>query len=250
MWLRSRRSKISAELKKNCKIVLVRPRDPNNIGAAARAMNNFGFKELVVVAPYPPVWAETVSAVKSEDLLAHARVVENLADAIDDCTLVVGTADRTRVEQKQNLFLPADLRYELAETNHRVALVFGQEKHGLTNEDLSHCHRILSIPTHLECPSMNLAQAVAICCYELIRQSENHATQRALEVATAGAVERVLQLTLEVLRSVDFILPANEQKWREELRSKLLKYNLSESDTGILCGTLRRINMRLRNKRK
>src|SRR5262245_3316992 len=147
MQLRSRRSKSSTELKKNCKIILVRPRDPNNIGAAARAMKNFGFSELVVVSPYPPIWAETVSAVNSEDLLANARVVENLADAITDCTLVVGTTDRTRVERKQPIFLPSDLSCELIETDHRVALVFGQEKHGLTNEDLSHCHRIMSIPT-------------------------------------------------------------------------------------------------------
>jgi len=248
MQLQSRRSKTSAELTRNCKIVLVRPRDPNNIGAAARAMNNFGFRELVVVAPYPPVWDEAVSAVKSEDLLARARVVENLAHAIDDCTLVVGTADSTRVEHKdkQNLFLPSDLSRELAETNHRVALVFGQEKHGLTNEDLSHCHRIISIPTQLECPSMNLGQAVAICCYELIRQPENHPTNRAVEVATAGAVERVLQLTLEVLDAVDFIIPGNEVKLREELRSKLLDYNLSEADAGMLCSMLRRIKNGLR----
>jgi len=209
-------------------------------------MKNFGFKELVVVAPYPPVWAETVSAVNSEDLLANARVVDNLADAIDDCTLVVGTTDRTRVEQKQKLFLPYELGSELSETDHRVALVFGQEKHGLTNEELSFCHRIMSIPTQLECPSMNLGQAVAICCYELIRQQEGILDPRPAEVATAGAVERVLQLTLEVLRSISFSPPANEEKLREEMRSKLLNYNLSEADAGMLCSILRRIKNGLR----
>jgi TrmH family RNA methyltransferase len=208
-------------------------------------MKNFGFRELVVVAPYAPVWAETVSAVKSEELLANARVVENLADALDDCTLVVGTTDRTRVKQKQLLFLPSDLSRELSETDHRVALVFGQEKHGLTNEDLSYCHRIMSIPTQLECPSMNLGQAVAICCYELIREQEDNFTPGPAEVATAGSVERVLQLTLEVLTSIDFILPGNEDNLREELRGKLLSYNLSESDAGMLCGILRRIKSSL-----
>ncbi len=209
-------------------------------------MKNFGFNELVVVAPYPPVWAETVSAVKSEDLLANARVVENLAEAIDDCTLVVGTTDRTRIEQKQNIFLPSDLSRELVETNHRVALVFGQEKHGLTNEDLSYCHRILSIPTQLECPSMNLGQAVAICCYEIVRQWDDYPIPRPAEVTTAGAVERVLQLTLEVLGAIDFIIPANEEMLKAELRSKLLNYNLSESDAGMLCSMLRRIKNGLR----
>jgi TrmH family RNA methyltransferase len=209
-------------------------------------MKNFGFKELNIVAPHPPIWAETVSAVNSEDLLAKARVVENLADAIDDCTLVIGTTDRTRVEHKQTIFLPSDLSSELSETDHRVALVFGQEKHGLTNEDLSYCHRIMSVPTELECPSMNLGQAVAICCYELIRQPEDHRIPRPTEVATSGAVERVLQLSLEVLGSAGYILPGSEEKLRDEMRSKLLHYNLSESDAGILCGILRHIKNGLR----
>src|SRR5919109_5623772 len=96
----------------NSKIVLVRPRDPNNIGAVARAMKNFGFRDLIVVAPYPPVWNEAVSAVNAQDVLANARVVGGLGDAIADCTLVVGTADRTRVEQKQNIYTPAHLSDE------------------------------------------------------------------------------------------------------------------------------------------
>jgi TrmH family RNA methyltransferase len=227
---------------KNSKIVLVRPRDPNNIGAVARAMKNFGFRDLVVVAPHPPVWNEAVSAVNAQDVLANARVVETLSEAIADCTLVVGTADRTRVEQKQNIYTPAHLNNEMRDTDQRLALVFGQEKHGLTNDDLSYCHRVMSIPTQADCPSMNLGQAVAVCCYELKRE-EGHldAASRASDRASSGAVETALRLALEMLRQIDFILPGNEEALTRRLRSSFLRYNLSEYDLGVLCGILGKI---------
>ena len=158
----------------NCRIVLVRPRNPNNIGAAARAMKNFGFTDLTVVAPHAPVWDEAVSAVNAVDIIANARVVGSLIEAISDCTFVVGTVDRTRVESKQAIYTPADLSRDLQATDHRLAMVFGPEKNGLTTEDLSHCHRALSIPTRPLCPSMNLGQAVAVCCYELMRDRAQH----------------------------------------------------------------------------
>ncbi|MFN7928721.1 MAG: RNA methyltransferase [Blastocatellia bacterium] len=144
------------------KIVLIRPRDPNNIGAAARAMKNFGLSSLAVVAPFTPTWNEVVSAVNAEDVLKQADVFATIEEAVADCTFVVGTADRSRVRDKHRPYTPQDLHTELAATAHRLALVFGSEKHGLTNDDLAHCHRTLSLPTALECPSMNLGQAVAI----------------------------------------------------------------------------------------
>src|SRR5438093_9676610 len=104
------------------RVVLVRPRDPNNIGAAARAMKNFGFTDLVVVSPHPPVWHEARSAIGAEDVLASARVVETIVEAVADCTLVVGTAARTRLNKKQPLLTPAGLRRELAEGRDHVAL--------------------------------------------------------------------------------------------------------------------------------
>jgi TrmH family RNA methyltransferase len=227
---------------KNTKIVLVRPRDPNNIGATARAMKNFGFLELVVVAPYQPVWDEAVSAVNAQDILSGARVVGTLGSAIADCTLVIGTADRTRVEQKQKIYTPADLSHELRGADHRLALVFGQEKHGLTNDDLSHCHRVMSIPTQAGCPSMNLGQAVAVCCYELMREeSRISSASQTVDRASVGAVEMALRLSLDVLQRIDFILPGNEEILTRRLRSSFLRYNLSEYDLGVFCGILSKI---------
>lgn len=227
----------------DCRIVLVQPRDPNNIGAVARAMKNFGFADLAIVAPHPPVWREVTAAVNAADVLAGARIFPTLAAAIADRTLVVGTLDRTRVEAKQALHTPLDLRRDPRLGAERLALVFGSEKHGLTNDDLSHCHRLMSIPTQRGCPSMNLGQAVAICCYELIREpAQEELTTRAPELASAGAVERALALALETLRRIDFILPGNEPELTRRLRSTFMKFGMSRYDVEMLCGILSRIN--------
>jgi len=226
----------------NRRIVLVQPRDPNNIGAVARAMKNFGFTDLAIVTPHPPVWSEVVSAVNATDLLTSARVCGSLDDAIADCDLVIGTTDRTRVEEKRTVYTPFDLSRELAAADYNLALVFGSEKHGLTNEDLSRCHRVMSIPTERNCPSMNLGQAVAVCCYELIRDSAQAAiAHRPAETATAGATEAALQLSLEVLRQIDFVLPGNEPDLTRRLRGSLLRLNPTRYDIEMLCGILSRI---------
>jgi len=152
-------------------VVLVRPRNPLNIGAAARAMANFGFTRLTVVAPFAPTWREARSAaVGADDLLQNAKSTESLAEAVAECTLVAGTGTLTFREPEQRVVsLPAlgpMVRREL-ERGGRVAGVFGPEKHGLTREDLSHCHLLVEIPTDAAQPSMNLGQAVAVCLYEL-----------------------------------------------------------------------------------
>ena len=122
-------------------VVLVSPRNPLNIGAAARAMANFGFRRLAAVAPYEEHWREARSAVGASDLLQNAKRTECLAEAVADCTLVVGTAALTRRKPEQPVVslpeLPPIVQQELARGG-RVALVFGSEKRGLSREDLSH----------------------------------------------------------------------------------------------------------------
>ena len=230
----------------DCRIVLVRPRDPNNIGAAARAMKNFGLRELTVVAPHPPVWSDVTSAVNATDVIAKARVVETLAEAIEDRTLVVGTLDRTRIEAKQSVYTPLNLSQDWRGSSERLALVFGSEKHGLTNEDLSRCHRLMSIPTRPDCPSMNLGQAVAVCCYELMREPlQQGVAERVPEKATAGATEIALDLLLETLRKIDFVLPGNEPDLKRRLRGSLMRFEMTKYDVEMLCGILNRINKKI-----
>lgn len=226
----------------NCKIVLVRPRDPNNIGAVARAMKNFGFHDLAVVGIHPPNWDEVTSAVNAIDVLAGAKLFSTLSEAVADCNLVIGTTDHTRIEHKQTVFTPFDLSNTLTEADYKLALVFGSEKHGLTNEDFSHCHRVMSIPTLPNCPSMNLGQAVAICCYELIRnQAQTEILPRPSENATARATEEMVQLALEVLRQIDFVLPGNKSNLTQRIRGSLLRLNPTKYDIEMLCGILSRL---------
>ena len=151
-------------------VVLVRPRNPLNIGAAARAMANFGFSHLSVVAPFAPTWREARSAVDSQGVLVNAVESATLGEAVAGATLVVGTGSLQYRKPEQPVVVLPELaplvNQELARGG-RVALVFGPEKHGLTRDDLSWCHLLVEIPTDPGQPSMNLGQAVAVCLYEL-----------------------------------------------------------------------------------
>src|SRR5271154_2380556 len=182
----------SSPLMDNLRIVLVATRNPLNIGAAARAMSNFGCTHLRLVNPYDPAYREARSAVGAAPVLASAEQFSTVAVA--DCALVVGTTAAGRRELHHQLCtLEAGARIILQRLarkraargkSNRVALLFGSEKTGLSNEDLSHCHWLLRIPTRAEHRSMNLGQAVAVCLYELVRDAKA-ATRftRALEKA-------------------------------------------------------------------
>ena len=160
-------------------VVLVRARNPNNIGAVARAMHDFGFRHLRVVNDYILPFETARSAVDASAVLAEAAMFRGVTDAVADCTLVVGTTavgERALLHPLRELPEAAGtIAEELAKERGRVAILFGSEKTGLSNEELSHCHWLLTIPMeqHQEIrhPSMNLGQAVAVCLYELIRKT-------------------------------------------------------------------------------
>lgn len=154
-------------------VILVRPRDPNNIGAAARAMGNFGLTDLRVVDPYPPVWREAVSAVGVSDILQNARKFDALDDALADTHFsLAATALKNRRAEQEVVTLPQlNERLQTAPQG-LTALVFGNEKSGLSGEDIARCDAILNIPTSAKQPSINLAQAVILTCYELSRRAD------------------------------------------------------------------------------
>lgn len=229
-------------------VVLVAPRNPLNIGAAARAMSNFGFTGLRVVNPYEVAFREARSAVGAGHVLARAEEFGSLADAVADCGLVVGTAGITLREPKhpvRRLELGARLiRQALA--RERVALLFGSEKFGLSNEDLSHCHWLLHIPTRPEHESMNLGQAVAVCLYELVRDSrEARRRPGGPRKATAGDMERLTELLLEALARSGYVNPRTASSTRLKTRRLVRRLNLSARDAQILMGMLRQILWRL-----
>jgi len=236
-------------------VVLVRARNPNNIGAVARAMHDFGFHNLRVVNEYAVPFETAKSAVDASAVLADAATFGSVAEAVADCTLVVGTtAVGERVLQHPLHALPeaADvIGKELARAEHdgRVALLFGSEKTGLSNEELSHCHWLLTIPMqkheNVRHPSMNLGQAVAVCLYELVRQRAAVADTSA-PAALASDVERMTLLLTEVLEQTDYTKrhPANCDE--AQIRRLVLRMNLTVGDAPVWMGVLRQVLWKLR----
>jgi tRNA/rRNA methyltransferase len=234
------------------RVVLVSSRNPLNIGAAARAMSNFGFSHLRVVNPYEKAFRTAVSAVGAEDLLARAEEYTDLGDAVADCTLVVGTtAVRHREVQHPLRRLEYGgrlIRKHMA--SGQVALLFGSERFGLSKEDLSHCHWLLRIPTREQHISMNLGQAVAICLYELIRDSRATATSDKQLLASGGEVERITALLADVLSTSSYMLPQRAAETEQRIRRMLRRLKLSSPDVEAWLGILRHIQWELRTREK
>jgi tRNA/rRNA methyltransferase len=224
-------------------VVLVSTRNPLNIGAAARAMSNFGVRHLRVVNPYEAAFREARSAVGATAVLASAEQFKTVAEAVADCTLVVGTtAVRNRELQHPLRRLEAGsglIRKKLG--SNRVALLFGSEKFGLSNENLSHCHWLMRIPTGEENISMNLGQAVAVCLYELIRDGKTTRLPEKLNRATAAEVERFTSMLLEALRTSGYLDLRRVADAEQRIRRLVRRLNLPARDSVIWLGILRQI---------
>ncbi len=225
-------------------VVLVSPRNPLNIGAAARAMSNFGFTDLRLVNPYDVAFREAVSAVKSHYILESAQVFEHLADAVADCSLIVGTTSLGRRDLHaplHRLESAARLIKRQWETA-RVALLFGSEKFGLSNDDLSHCHWFLRIPTRDEHGSMNLGQAVSICLYELRRNSRAASQQFPAPANAANQdLERINALLLEILSKSSYINERTRHSTELKLRRLMKRLHLPAHDAEVWLGIFRQI---------
>jgi TrmH family RNA methyltransferase len=266
-------------------VVLVATRNSLNIGAAARAMSNFGFPHLRLVRPWDPSFQEAKdaerSAVGAGDLLARAVVFPSVAEAVADCTLVLGTTAVT-AGGRRDLLHPLDgleasaelVQAHLQNGESRVAILFGSEKTGLSNDDLSHCHRLLRIPTREEHISMNLGQAVAICLYELgaartLRLRSGQAPNRAARgpaditavdaashpvpasadepaLALSAEIERLTVMILEALQASGYIAPGAEKATEEKLRRLFRRFALTRQDAQLALGMARQVLWKLR----
>lgn len=229
---------------------MVRPRNPLNIGAAARAMSNFGAHRLRLVNAYAPGFREARSAVGASDLLNSAEEYKTVADAVADCSLVVGTtAVRNRVLQQPVRRLDENSGATIRERlqTERVALLFGSEKIGLTNKDFSHCHWLLNIPTKEKNISMNLGQSVAVCLYELARTTPLPAPLQQVERATAGQCELIIEVLLESLRISGYIKPGTDAMFEKKARWLVMRFNLEAYDAKLLLGMMRQIVWKLKH---
>jgi len=231
----------------NLRVVLVATRNPLNIGAAARAMSNFGVRRLRVVNPYEKAFREARSAVGAAGLLAKAEQYENVAEAVADCRLVVGTTAVGCRDLQHRLrgLVEGGRQIQRQLKSAPVALLFGSERYGLSNEELSHCHWLMRIPTREEHGSMNLGQAVAVCLYELVRgrktaPAKTGAGKKEKPSATSGEVERLTQAMLRVLHDSGYIKPRAVAA-EEKLRRLVRRMELNSNDAEVLLGMLRQI---------
>src|SRR5215831_70301 len=244
-------------------VVLVSTRNPLNIGAAARAMSNMGFTRLRVVNPYEASFREARSAVGAAPLLAQAEQYGSVAEAVADCSLVVGTTAAGNRELQQPLKLLAEgaqLIRKRLRAGSCVALLFGSEKRGLANDDLSHCHWLMHIPTRKEHVSMNLGQAVAVCLYELARgvgASRGHGQKAAAKrrpkapaiktaaiedkLASAGELERITTVLIDALRTSGYLGQQPVAAKEEKVRRMVRRLDLSAKDAEVWLGMLRQM---------
>jgi len=236
------------------RIVLVEPSHPGNIGAVARAMKNMALSELVLVRPkafpHPEAMARASGAV---DLLARARVVESVVDAVADCGFVAATTSRPRDtnfraldlhEAAVNIFASSELT--------PAAVLFGAERTGLTNEELALAHLLIRIPANPEYPSLNLGMAVQLACYELFRAAGSPADERPLSelpvpLATGADMERFYVHLSQVMDEVDFKdRTAGGTHLMTRVRRLFQRCEMDQNEVNILRGFLTSVQSKRR----
>lgn len=237
------------------RVVLVDPNHPGNIGAVARAMKNMGLSELRLVRPKAFPHAEaTARASGADDVLDAARVHEEFADAIADCGFVVGTSARQR-HLTWDLVEPRECAQDIvsaAQVGH-VAVVFGCEKYGLSNEDLARCHRLVTIPTATEYASLNLAMAVQVIAYELwlaARPGAPPPPPPDVPFATAEEMVRLYEHFERVLEEIDFRDRTGGGHLMARIRRLFNRARLDQNEMNILRGILTAVQSRRRHAGK
>jgi tRNA/rRNA methyltransferase len=227
------------------RFILLNTSHPGNVGATARAMKVMGFRDLVLVAPRFAdvlVQEETVAmASGAADILVRARVVGTLAEALEGVTFACATAMTPR-DFGPPTHAPRELFATLASTDHRVGFVFGSERFGMSNDDVYRCHACLSIPTHPDYGSLNLAQAVQLLAYDW-RQALGGfgVAPRTAEAAAAdaAAVQGLLDHWQQALAAIGFLDPASPKKLIPRLNQLFNRAQLTDDEVHILRGVAR-----------
>ena len=251
------------------KIILAKPRNPDNIGAAARAMANFGLSELAIVAPHIPTWRETAqtaatagsgepvwlmerarAAVGAADIIKTARICDTLAEAAAGCNILFGTSALQRRTPDRDVILLANVHEFLsgrlpAGEKYKVGVLFGSERTGLTNNDLSHSHAVLNIPTSENQPSINLGQAVALVCYELAGRSSVAAPRVARPAAALPSIQETVRVVSKICALLDETegLDRGGKDYAADIRRALLDARLTKGAMGVLKTLLRRVSL-------
>jgi tRNA/rRNA methyltransferase len=228
----------------NFAFVLFKPQSAGNIGAAARALKNMGFGDLRLVAPGPLNNREAVAmAVHADDVLAGATTFPDLPSALADCSVTVGTTSRRGgYRSTAQPLRAAAMELNTLSRSNRIAVIFGREDRGLTNRELKLCHRLITIPTAPEYPSLNLAQAVVVVAYELMMASTaSSATPTAREFVSATMSDAMLARMADALVSIGFIDEQNPDHIMFAMREIFGRSGLTPREVEILNGMARQI---------
>ena len=225
-------------------IILVQPQIPENIGSAARAMNNMGLSRLVLVDPKNCDLCRVLKTATgtSIDLVEQMEVYEDLKDALGLCQYVVGTTARLG-SFRPAMTQPSNLAEDLIpiSKNNRVAILFGPEDRGLSNEQLRYCHTIATIPT-ASFSSLNLAQAVMIVCYEIFKAASESPPEFVPRLPCSSELEGMYDHLNDVLMKIGFLDPKNPEHWMRNIRRFFSRLPLRARDVRIVRGICRQIN--------
>ncbi len=238
------------------RVVLVEPSHPGNIGAVARAMKNMDLTQLVLVRPREfPHPEATARAAGAGQVLAAARIVETVQEAIADCGFVAATTSRGRDQNFRTLDIREAAARAVAESQHApVALLFGAERTGLSNEDLDASHVLLWIPASPEYPSLNLAMAVQLVSYEIFRARGSpggavgtHRSDQGVPLATPSQMQQLYAHLEQVLNEVDFKdRTLSSSHLMSRIHRFLQRAELDQNEVNILRGILTAVQ----NKRR
>ncbi|MEI6702573.1 MAG: RNA methyltransferase [Deltaproteobacteria bacterium] len=226
-------------------IILVEPQSPGNIGMACRAMKNMGFTQLRLVNGCDRFHPEALKfAVAARDLLETAAVFPDLASALADCTLTVGTT-RRHGKYRQEIVPPEEVAHRLREQaapDCRAAVVFGREDNGLTTEELSLCRWHSTIPTSAEYGSLNLAQSVLLFCYELQKVADSPVDRRMQEMAASSEMETLFEHLHLCMKKIGFLNEQNPDHIMRSLRRIFFRASLDSREVTVLRGMLTQID--------
>ncbi|MAV24909.1 MAG: tRNA (cytosine(32)/uridine(32)-2'-O)-methyltransferase TrmJ [Gammaproteobacteria bacterium] len=242
----------SVNLFPGIRIVLVETSHPGNIGAAARAMKNMGLLRLYLVSPADfPNEQAVFRAVSAADVVDNAIVVSSVDEAISGCHLVIGTSARERRIPWPLLTAKTCAEKVVSECrdDSDIAILFGRESRGLTNEELHRCQYHVNIPTGAAYSSLNLAMAVQVICYEILQAAEGEPPKLDWDMppATADAVEHLLTHLEETLVDVGFHDRENPRQLMTRVRRLFTRVRLDEMEVNILRGFLTAVNQRTRS---
>lgn len=228
----------------NISIVLIGTRYPENIGAAARAMRNMGIKQMILVDPQNPDPAKIgkMATHAALEVVDRMKVFDTVKDALADCGYVVGTTARLGGQRKV-VSSPSKLAQRLISISHRnqIAILFGPEDRGLTNDDIRFCDILVNIPT-AEFSSLNLAQAVMVMCYELFGFSRDKPGEFAPRLANRFELEAMYEQLKDVMMRISFINPANPDYFMNNLRHFGSRVQLRAKEVQIIRGICRQID--------